>query len=146
MESNDTADCVLILVAVIFPPAAAAFVSGCGCDLFLNILLTLLGYLPGLIHALWLVFKRANGQTRRARGSYQYTDAGTPAPAPQQSVPAPQQSAPAPQQSAPAPQQSAPAPQQSAPPPEYVATNQPGAPQPTTATSQPVDAPPVGKN
>ncbi|KAG2356550.1 hypothetical protein BDR07DRAFT_1491752 [Suillus spraguei] len=127
MESNGAADCVLILVAVIFPPAAAAFVSGCGCDLFVNILLTLLGYLPGLIHALWLVFKRANGQTRRARGSYQYAGAVTPAPAPQQSAPAPQQSA---------------------PPPEYVTTNQSGAPQPTTyaATSQPVDAPPVGKN
>ncbi|KAG2346070.1 UPF0057-domain-containing protein [Suillus weaverae] len=101
MESNGTADCVLILVAVIFPPAAAAFISGCGCDLFMNILLTLLGYLPGLIHALWLVFRRTNGQGRRARGSYRYTGAGTQAPAPQQSAPQP---------------------------PEYGATNQPSAP------------------
>ncbi|KAG2155282.1 uncharacterized protein EDB93DRAFT_98513 [Suillus bovinus] len=87
MESNGAADCVLIIVAVIFPPAAAAFISGCGCDLLVNILLTLLGYLPGLIHALWLVFRRANVQERRARGSYRYTDAETPAPAPQQSAP-----------------------------------------------------------
>ncbi|POW22949.1 hypothetical protein PSHT_00667 [Puccinia striiformis] len=38
---------ILILVAVIFPPAAAIFVAGCGCDLLINILLTSLGYLPG---------------------------------------------------------------------------------------------------
>lgn len=121
MESNGAADCVLIFVAVIFPPAAAAFISGCGCDLFVNILLTLLGYLPGLIHALWLVFKRTNVQQRHARGSYRYTGAGTAAPAPQQSAPQPS---------------------------GYGATNQPSAPQPTTyaATSQHVDAPPVGKN
>ncbi|KAG1838292.1 hypothetical protein DFJ58DRAFT_132873 [Suillus subalutaceus] len=121
MESNGAADCVLILVAVIFPPAAAAFISGCGCDLFVNILLTLLGYLPGLLHALWLIFKRTSVQERRARGSYRYTGAGTPAPAPQQSA---------------------------SQPPGYGATNQPSAPPPTTSetTSQPVDAPPAGKN
>ncbi|KAG1782176.1 hypothetical protein EV702DRAFT_511898 [Suillus placidus] len=111
MESNGADDCVLIFVAVIFPPAAAAFISGCGCDLFVNILLTLLGYLPGLIHALWLVLRRTNGQGRRARGSYRYTGAATQAPAPEQSAPQP-------------PQQSAPQ------PPEYGATNtnQPSAP------------------
>ncbi|KAG1824617.1 uncharacterized protein BJ212DRAFT_539416 [Suillus subaureus] len=121
MESNGSADCVLILVAIIFPPAAAAFISGCGCDLFVNILLTLLGYFPGLIHALWLIFKRVNVQPRHARGSYRYTGAGTPAPAPQQSA---------------------------SQPPGYSATNQPSASQPATdaATSQPADAPPVGKN
>ncbi|KAG0695687.1 hypothetical protein DFH29DRAFT_256570 [Suillus ampliporus] len=69
MDSNGT-DCVLIFVALIFPPAAAAFISGCGCDLIVNILLTLLGYFPGLIHALWLIFKRANVQERRGAGNY----------------------------------------------------------------------------
>ncbi|KAG1772095.1 hypothetical protein EDD22DRAFT_861796 [Suillus occidentalis] len=68
MGSNGAADCVLILVAVIFPAAAVTFISGCGCDLFVNILLTLLGYLPGVIHAVWLVFKRTNVQQRPARG------------------------------------------------------------------------------
>jgi uncharacterized membrane protein YqaE (UPF0057 family) len=32
---------ILIIVAVIFPPAAALFVTGCGCDLLINILLTM---------------------------------------------------------------------------------------------------------
>lgn len=34
-------DVILILVAIIFPPAAAFFVVGCGCDLLINILLTM---------------------------------------------------------------------------------------------------------
>ena len=28
-------------VAILFPPAAAAFVTGCSCDLLINILLTM---------------------------------------------------------------------------------------------------------
>ncbi|KAG1745081.1 uncharacterized protein EDB91DRAFT_173980 [Suillus paluster] len=88
MDSSGTS-CVLIFVAIIFPPAAAAFVSGCGCDLFVNILLTLLGYLPGLIHALWLVFKRVDVQERRAAGSYRYTGSTEAAPPPQLCDPQP---------------------------------------------------------
>ncbi|KAG2120100.1 hypothetical protein BD769DRAFT_1481172 [Suillus cothurnatus] len=42
-------DVLLILVAIIFPPAAAAFVTGCSCDLLINICLTILGYFPGHI-------------------------------------------------------------------------------------------------
>jgi len=72
---SDGASCVLIFVAIIFPPAAAAFISGCGCDLLVNILLTLLGYLPGFLHALWLIFRRAETKQRYNGGSYAYTGA-----------------------------------------------------------------------
>jgi len=34
-------DVILILVTIVFPPAGAFFVAGCGCDLLINILLTL---------------------------------------------------------------------------------------------------------
>jgi len=34
-------DVILILVTIIFPPAGAFFVAGCGCDLLINILLTM---------------------------------------------------------------------------------------------------------
>ncbi|OJA17449.1 hypothetical protein AZE42_05941 [Rhizopogon vesiculosus] len=74
---SDGTSCVLIFVAIIFPPAAAAFISGCGCDLFVNILLTLLGYLPGFLHALWLIFKRANERERYNTGGYTYTGTRT---------------------------------------------------------------------
>jgi len=38
--SVKASDVILILVAIIFPPAGAFFVTGCGCDLLINILLT----------------------------------------------------------------------------------------------------------
>ncbi|CAO3659515.1 hypothetical protein INT44_008245 [Umbelopsis vinacea] len=40
------------LLAFILPPVAVFLVRGCGCSLVINILLTLLGWLPGVIHAL----------------------------------------------------------------------------------------------
>jgi len=43
---------LLILLAIIFPPAAVAVKDGIGGHFILNILLTLLGWLPGIIHAL----------------------------------------------------------------------------------------------
>lgn len=42
-----------IIVAIILPPLAVAMTSGIGRDFFLNILLTLLGWLPGVIHAIF---------------------------------------------------------------------------------------------
>ncbi|KAF9220596.1 UPF0057-domain-containing protein [Gyrodon lividus] len=50
---------LLIIVGIFFPPAAVAFISGCGMDLCINILLTILGYVPGCIHAFWLTYERA---------------------------------------------------------------------------------------
>ena len=44
-----------VILAIILPPVAAFLQVGLGMHFWLNILLTLLGYVPGLIHALWLV-------------------------------------------------------------------------------------------
>jgi len=49
---------ILILLAIFIPPLAAFFVVGLGLHFWLNILLTLLGGIPGMVHALWLVVKR----------------------------------------------------------------------------------------
>jgi uncharacterized membrane protein YqaE (UPF0057 family) len=51
---------VLILLAIFLPPVAAFMVVGFGVHFWINILLTLLGGLPGMIHALWLVVSRSN--------------------------------------------------------------------------------------
>jgi len=48
---------VLIILAIIFPPIAVYLKNGAGKDLVINILLCLLFYLPGIVHALWLVTK-----------------------------------------------------------------------------------------
>lgn len=56
-ESRADADCLMIvevILAIIFPPLAVGLARGCGCELLLNILLTLCGWLPGVIHALYV--------------------------------------------------------------------------------------------
>merc|ERR1712210_37303 len=45
------------LCALIFPPISVLLVRGCGCDFLLNIILTLLAYIPGMIHAFWVTLK-----------------------------------------------------------------------------------------
>ena len=44
-----------VVIAIFLPPVAAFMKVGLGLHFWLNIVLTLLGGLPGMIHALWLV-------------------------------------------------------------------------------------------
>lgn len=46
---------IKILLAIFLPPVAAFLQVGIGVHFWLNILLTILGGLPGMVHALWLV-------------------------------------------------------------------------------------------
>ncbi|KAF8589165.1 UPF0057-domain-containing protein [Ramaria rubella] len=69
-------DILLIIVAILFPPAAAAFITGCSCDLLINILLTVLGYFPGHIHAFWLIYKKMKAEEQYGRGGFQYVGNG----------------------------------------------------------------------
>ncbi|MBE9207967.1 YqaE/Pmp3 family membrane protein [Nostoc sp. LEGE 06077] len=46
------------LLALVVPPLGVFMTVGVGPTLVINILLTLLGWLPGSIHALWVVAKR----------------------------------------------------------------------------------------
>jgi len=48
---------VLILLAIFLPPVAVFLRKGPGKDLVINILLCLLVFFPGVVHALWLVTK-----------------------------------------------------------------------------------------
>lgn len=48
-----------ILAAVFLPPLGAFLTVGFGLHFWLNIVLTLMGYVPGLVHAIWLVLARA---------------------------------------------------------------------------------------
>ncbi|KAI9570098.1 hypothetical protein HD554DRAFT_440070 [Boletus coccyginus] len=67
---------ILLILACICPPAAVAFVAGCGADLCLNILLTLLGYFPGCLHAFWLVLRRAEANERYGYKNWTYHGMG----------------------------------------------------------------------
>jgi len=46
---------VLILIAIFLPPVAVILKRGVGKDLLINILLCLLVFFPGMVHALWIV-------------------------------------------------------------------------------------------
>ena len=48
---------LLVIIAFLLPPLAVGLKAGIGNPLFLNIILTLLVYVPGLFHALWVVLK-----------------------------------------------------------------------------------------
>ncbi|GAA5954224.1 hypothetical protein JCM3765_005324 [Sporobolomyces pararoseus] len=84
-----TSDILLILVAILFPPAAAGILTGCSCDLLINIALTMLGYIPGHLHAFWLIYKNAQAEERYGKGGYHYLGNGEYAPIGHHSVPAP---------------------------------------------------------
>ena len=48
-------DVVRILLAIVLPPLGVFLQVGIGLHFWLNILLTLLGYIPGIIHAVWVI-------------------------------------------------------------------------------------------
>ena len=48
-----------IVLAIFLPPVAAFLTVGIGLHFWLNLILTLLFFVPGVIHALWLVVKKA---------------------------------------------------------------------------------------
>ncbi len=48
---------ILILLAIFLPPVAVFLKNGVGKDLVINILLCLVFYIPGIVHALWVVTK-----------------------------------------------------------------------------------------
>ncbi|KAL7009716.1 hypothetical protein EMMF5_000624 [Cystobasidiomycetes sp. EMM_F5] len=81
-----TADILLVVIAILFPPAAAAILTGCSCALLLSILLTVLGYIPGHLYAFWLIYKKiqaderygANGSVYVSQGVYQPIGAPLP--------------------------------------------------------------------
>jgi uncharacterized membrane protein YqaE (UPF0057 family) len=54
-------DLLKIVLAIFLPPIAAFLQVGLSLHFFLNIILTLLGGLPGMVHALWLVVKKKTG-------------------------------------------------------------------------------------
>ncbi|TWD47986.1 uncharacterized membrane protein YqaE (UPF0057 family) [Agrobacterium vitis] len=51
-------DVVRILFAILLPPVGVFLQVGLGLHFWLNILLTLCGYVPGIIHAIWVIVRK----------------------------------------------------------------------------------------
>lgn len=52
---------IRIILAIFLPPIAAFLQVGVTKHLFINIILTLLGVFPGMVHALWLIVTDVKG-------------------------------------------------------------------------------------
>lgn len=51
-------DLLRILLAILLPPVGVFLQVGIGPQFWINILLTLLGYIPGIVHAVWIIARR----------------------------------------------------------------------------------------
>ncbi|QDT41679.1 Proteolipid membrane potential modulator [Gimesia alba] len=57
-KSSTFADVLRIILAIILPPVGVLLQVGLGMHFWLNIVLTLCGYIPGLVHAVWVIAKK----------------------------------------------------------------------------------------
>ena len=51
-------DGLRILLAILLPPLGVFFEVGLGKHFWINIVLTILGYFPGIIHAVWVIARK----------------------------------------------------------------------------------------
>ena len=51
-------DILRLVAAILLPPLGVFMQVGFTGQFWLNILLTLLGYVPGIIHAVWIILRR----------------------------------------------------------------------------------------
>ena len=52
-------DLIKIIFAILLPPLGVFMQVGFAGAFGLNILLTLCGYIPGIVHAVWIIAKRS---------------------------------------------------------------------------------------
>ncbi|KAL1928076.1 hypothetical protein VTP01DRAFT_2992 [Rhizomucor pusillus] len=50
-------DCCLIIIIILLPPLGVFLMRGCGADFWINLALTILGYLPGHLHGFYVLIK-----------------------------------------------------------------------------------------
>ncbi|KAK6833251.1 plasma membrane proteolipid 3 protein [Apiospora arundinis] len=68
---------LIVLITIFLPPVGVFMVAGCGADLLVNICLTLLGFLPGHIHAFYIEYVYFDRRDQAREGRF----AAKPAPA-----------------------------------------------------------------
>ncbi|MBO0350781.1 YqaE/Pmp3 family membrane protein [Phormidium pseudopriestleyi FRX01] len=51
-------DPIRLICAIFLPPLGVFLQVGLGRDFWINLVLTLLGYFPGIIHAVWVIARR----------------------------------------------------------------------------------------
>lgn len=51
-------DIVRLILAILLPPLGVFLQVGLTLQFWINVLLTILGYVPGIIHAVWIILRR----------------------------------------------------------------------------------------
>uniref|UniRef100_A0A914VMW4 Plasma membrane proteolipid 3 n=1 Tax=Plectus sambesii TaxID=2011161 RepID=A0A914VMW4_9BILA len=51
-------DILKMILCLLLPPIAVLLDQGCNIQFLINIVLTILGYIPGIIHAIWAIWFR----------------------------------------------------------------------------------------
>lgn len=51
-------DIIKIICAIILPPLGVFLEVGITTHFWINIILTLLGFIPGIVHAVWVIAKK----------------------------------------------------------------------------------------
>ena len=51
-------DLVRVIISILLPPLGVFLQVGIGKHFWINIVLTLLGYIPGIVHAVWVIAKK----------------------------------------------------------------------------------------
>lgn len=57
-------DVIRVIVAIILPPLGVFLQVGLGGQFWINILLTLFGYIPGIVHAVYIIATRPEATGR----------------------------------------------------------------------------------
>ncbi|KAL3747360.1 hypothetical protein ACJRO7_016183 [Eucalyptus globulus] len=57
MADESTMNCVDILLAIILPPLGVFLKFGCQVEFWICVLLTILGWIPGIIYAIYVITK-----------------------------------------------------------------------------------------
>ncbi|MEM6650471.1 MAG: YqaE/Pmp3 family membrane protein [Pseudomonadota bacterium] len=51
-------DIIRIILSIIIPPLGVFLQEGLKTQFWINLILTILGYIPGIIHAIWIILRR----------------------------------------------------------------------------------------
>ena len=51
-------DIIRVILSIILPPLGVFLQVGIGKHFWINIILTICGYVPGLVHAIWIIAKK----------------------------------------------------------------------------------------
>lgn len=52
-----------VLLAILLPPLGVFLQVGIGVQFWINLVLTLFGYIPGIVHAIWIIARRSDPVT-----------------------------------------------------------------------------------